>query len=315
MGKLWIDTPHENFYTSPIMDKYACVACHTVGDRGGSVGPILNNVGYRRSKDWLTKWLTDPNKVKNGTIMPKFPFKPGELEQAVGYLTNLRLDMKIDQVLAESIPSVEKGEKLFNEYDCYACHSLKGRGRTIGPNLNWVGIRKSEAWEKGWRKGPPGFKPGTFMPNFRMSDEAIESLAAFLHQQQGEYNAELREEEQLAARFFGYGQLKQGKQVFDRLACGACHGERLRQGVTHPNAVPDGVVPALFSMVRSLNVDSLRKRVSEGSQPAKQDAAGPDVLYECPAYGPDALDDADAKSLLAYLQSLAPKKRRFKFKL
>lgn len=36
-----------------------CVACHTMG-RGRHLGPDLQGVGSRRSRDWLSRWLRDP---------------------------------------------------------------------------------------------------------------------------------------------------------------------------------------------------------------------------------------------------------------
>jgi len=39
-----------------------CLACHTVGD-GNKVGPDLAGVTKRRSDDWLTRWLKEPEKM------------------------------------------------------------------------------------------------------------------------------------------------------------------------------------------------------------------------------------------------------------
>ncbi len=37
-----------------------CVACHTIG-KGKLTGPDLKGVTERRSEEWLTKWLKDPD--------------------------------------------------------------------------------------------------------------------------------------------------------------------------------------------------------------------------------------------------------------
>jgi cytochrome c2 len=37
-----------------------CVACHTIG-KGKLVGPDLKGVTDRRDKEWITKWLKDPD--------------------------------------------------------------------------------------------------------------------------------------------------------------------------------------------------------------------------------------------------------------
>lgn len=37
-----------------------CIACHTIG-KGKLTGPDLKGVTDRRDKEWLTKWLKDPD--------------------------------------------------------------------------------------------------------------------------------------------------------------------------------------------------------------------------------------------------------------
>ena len=313
LGQRWRGTSAETFYTSDIVKKYNCVVCHTVGDRGGTVGPILNNVGYRRSKDWIRTWLKDPNAVKNGTPMPLFPFSPTELDQVVGLLSNLKLGMKTDAILGESKSPTEKGKELFEDFDCFACHQIGTRGRTIGPDLSWVGKRKKQQWETEWLRDPPGFKPGTFMPNFHLSEPAIASLVAYLHTLQGQNNAEARSAERLAGEFFGYSPVQRGEQIFTRLACAACHGERLREGVDNPNAAPDGKVPVIAKRVGSLSQSELHELIEKGLQAKKLDASGPDPLYDCPAYA-GALDDEETGFLLTFLKTMAPKKRAWQIK-
>ena len=50
-----------------------CIACHSLGGQGGVVGPALDDVGSRRDYNNLVVWLTDPQQVKPGTLMPKLP--------------------------------------------------------------------------------------------------------------------------------------------------------------------------------------------------------------------------------------------------
>lgn len=310
LGTRWRGTPAEAFFESGIAQDNNCIVCHTVGDRGGTVGPVLNNVGYRRSEQWLREWLRDPNQVKNGTLMPKFPFSPGELDQAVKFLSAMKLDMRTEAVLAGNGSPVEKGEELFASFDCTACHRIGDEGRTIGPNLTWVGSRKTQEWERNWLRDPPAFKPGTFMPNFHLSEPAIDALTAYLHTLTGAQNEKGRNWERRAGRFFGYSTSQRGELVFSRLACAACHGERLREGLVNPNAKPDGRIPAINTRVGEMTIAELRKLVDEGLEAEKLDPSGPDPLYDCPAY-PGGMDDEDASNLHAFLQTLAPEQREW----
>jgi mono/diheme cytochrome c family protein len=65
----------ELFFTSPTA---ACASCHTVGGKGGTVGPILDGIAVRANKDYIMESLMEPNaKIAKGfeslTISPMPP--------------------------------------------------------------------------------------------------------------------------------------------------------------------------------------------------------------------------------------------------
>ena len=67
-----------------------CIACHSLGGQGGVVGPPLDDVGNRRDYDNLVKWLTDPQKMKPGTLMPKLPLSPADITELASFLSQLK---------------------------------------------------------------------------------------------------------------------------------------------------------------------------------------------------------------------------------
>ena len=76
-----------------------CVACHTVGDQGGAIGPDLTHEAQRkRSDEWHLRHLIDPLSVyvigatKNITWpMPGFAHLPQEdLKALVAFLQSLK---------------------------------------------------------------------------------------------------------------------------------------------------------------------------------------------------------------------------------
>ena len=67
-----------------------CIACHALEGTGGVVGPALDGVGTRYDKDYLYKWLADPQAVKPGTAMPKLPLTDSEVQELVTFLTGLK---------------------------------------------------------------------------------------------------------------------------------------------------------------------------------------------------------------------------------
>ena len=67
-----------------------CVACHSLGGQGGVVGPALDDVGSRRNYDNLVVWLTDPQKVKPGTLMPKLPLSGPDIAELASFLSQMK---------------------------------------------------------------------------------------------------------------------------------------------------------------------------------------------------------------------------------
>lgn len=64
-----------------------CAACHQLGGRGGAVGPALDGLHARMSREQVITWLRDPQAVKPGTAMPKLPLTEDQLEQLATFLT------------------------------------------------------------------------------------------------------------------------------------------------------------------------------------------------------------------------------------
>jgi mono/diheme cytochrome c family protein len=98
-----------------ILDK-ACLNCHAIGSAGTTLGPNLSEVGSRRTRDWLYKWIEDPAKVPgtdrgpnvkpwfdmystprtefwpmNPSWMPAVPMTAEERNRITDYLANLKL--------------------------------------------------------------------------------------------------------------------------------------------------------------------------------------------------------------------------------
>jgi mono/diheme cytochrome c family protein len=82
---------------------------------------------------------------------------------------------------------VEKGQKLFQEKGCVACHSI-GKGKITGPDLLGVTERRDKEWIRKWLKSPetmlmtdPVAKQllqeyMVPMPNQGLNDEEIEII-------------------------------------------------------------------------------------------------------------------------------------------
>jgi len=310
----WASTPQKDFLTGPIVKKFQCVTCHTITDQGGSVGPMLNMVGLRRSEEWIREWLEDPNRVKPGTKMPKFPFTADEFELAVASLTGMKRALHTQQIVHGDGSPEEKGARLFEDYDCLACHRIGKTGRFVGPDLTWIGVRKPESWERVWLRDPDAFKPGTFMPNLNIPSEAIQQLAAYLHTLQGQHNDDARESEFMINMMINNDDERRGELVWKRLACWSCHGEAGDGGVRNPNTRSGNEwIPDLEGVRDDYSHEEFLAKVRRGGSVS---AADPDVEplpFACPQYQ-NALNELEGADLYAYVSSFAPPELRWKIK-
>ena len=302
----------KRFLNSDIVQEKNCFICHTIGTSGGTVGPILNQVSNRRSPEWLRKWLKDPNKVKPGTKMPNFEFSDDEIETIVGYFKYMKRDIDSEQILNDHSDIQKAGGELFKAYDCLACHRLGKTGRFTGPNLTWIGVRKTSEWVSVWLKDPPAYKPDTFMPNFQLSDGEIDALTHYLASLKGSENEAARDWESITAFFLDARPRERGRLVADRLACWSCHGPALDEGVENPNAQPDGFVPAINTSYFDFEEEDLIAIILEGSTPLKIEPNGETPPFSCPPWE-DALNELEIADLLSYLDSIVPESSKWGF--
>lgn len=84
-----------------------------------------------------------------------------------------------------------RGKEIFLSSACVGCHTIKGTiaAGTVGPNLTHFASRQRFAGEMfdntpenvaAWLRDPPGMKPGSRMPNLKLSEESVSALVAYL---------------------------------------------------------------------------------------------------------------------------------------
>src|SRR5262249_40769728 len=67
-----------------------CYGCHTIGKFGTPVGPDLSRVGGRFSREYLERWIRDPERVRPNAHMPKLELTARDVEALATYLSSLR---------------------------------------------------------------------------------------------------------------------------------------------------------------------------------------------------------------------------------
>lgn len=85
--------------------------------------------------------------------------------------------------------------------------------KKIGPNLKEIKAKLRKDWIPVWLADPQAFRPGTKMPTFRLEDDEIKAVSAFLWQ--SALDVKLPSQQQ--------GDAGHGKELFKTLGCLGCH--------------------------------------------------------------------------------------------
>lgn len=91
----------------PEIFRTICVACHSVGGVGGVVGPALDEVYKRKTREEMVTWISDPQRLKPGTPMPRIDMTPEQLNEVIEYLLNLAGNASPARSQAPVTPAVD----------------------------------------------------------------------------------------------------------------------------------------------------------------------------------------------------------------
>ncbi len=220
-------------------------------------------------------------------------------------LVILALAASLSQVsCSRSDAAVQNGQALFKGYGCATCHKVGNVGGNLGPDLTYIGFRKSPEWLDLWLKDPQAWKHNTLMPNFYLKDDTRKALVAYLSSLKGE---QYKENPPWNAPELMEDPVKRGEVIFKQAGCVGCHGNA-GAGKFPNNNVVGGQIPALKSVADGYSKEELKEKIHKGvPMSAKADANGPDPMIHMPRWG-DVLKDEELDALVEYLYSLRPPK-------
>jgi len=182
-----------------LFQQKGCIGCHSVAGQGGKVGPALDDVGLRRTPEWMMQHFRDPQSVTPGSVMPKFGFTETEARALTEFLLHLR-ERNLASSMALLMNPVERGRAVFRKYGCAGCHGADAKGGVPNPNaktdeqvpgLTYVadGYTKTELKTriiKGQKEipalDPKRLPPPLYMPAWGavIKDAEIDDLIAYL---------------------------------------------------------------------------------------------------------------------------------------
>lgn len=208
-----------------------CAKCH-VSNEGfgatpmpetGNMGPILIGIGERVTEEWLQRWISDPKHLRPSTHMPTLvdaTTAEGRQQAAdlAAFLASSKIGMPATPAPEPSL--AEKGGLHFHELGCVACHNPPEKSGgdldTGRVPLNNVASKYQAGALVAFLKKPDAFHASSGMPDFKLSDEEANSLAAFLTKAS-------EGKETKSTEPFPKGDAGRGEKVAAALQCGTCH--------------------------------------------------------------------------------------------
>ena len=156
-----------------------CAGCHKSNSTGQwkmTVGPDLINIKSRIKKSWLVNYFKTQRPIRpfgfypgSGSRMPSFDLSDTEIDKMVEYFYGQdTLELKLVTPKPSQF-TVKKIDRLLHEkLPCLGCHSLRGQGGKIGPDLANLSNRLTPDYLAWVISNPDEAIPGTVMPKVSM---------------------------------------------------------------------------------------------------------------------------------------------------
>ncbi|MEK7388337.1 MAG: c-type cytochrome [Elusimicrobiota bacterium] len=148
-----------------------CMYCHSIRDKGGTIGPALDKDAAAKTQAWLIRHFQDPQSVTPGSTMPKLSLLDDEAASLAAYIQSLQAQE----------PFTEAAPKIFTD-NCAACHRIGNEGGDSGPDLSFIGAARGKTFIKKYIEDPSQTNPSSAMPAYRghLTEVEIEEIARYL---------------------------------------------------------------------------------------------------------------------------------------
>ncbi len=167
-----------------LISRYRCLSCHSVGGSGGDLSTVpFDRIGSQLQHDYVATYLLNPGAVRVSleARMPVFHMLPDEARSIADYFSTVFLDDGLDRYDAAFTPAdAQRGQALYAQLGCQACHQLGLQGGYVGPELSQTGVRLKPGWIAAWLTNPNAYKPGTLQPDYGLPAADVRALTAYL---------------------------------------------------------------------------------------------------------------------------------------
>lgn len=241
-------SPSETRYQDPeqvdagreVFIRHGCYSCHRFDDMAdlGKIGPALNGIGDRVVDDtefegssinptlpnWLYLKLRTPEKLTEVSRMPTYSFSEADAAAATVALLSIRAaDLPASRVTDQPLVRPYEPQGLFGnlvrQYRCLSCHQIQGWGGELSTvPLDRIGSQLQRDYLESYLINPFAVRVNVVerMPHFNMTEEEARTFADY-------FSAVFVDDDLDAPIEINEESVRQGRQLFERLGCRACH--------------------------------------------------------------------------------------------
>lgn len=243
-------------------------------------------------------------------------------------------DLKVNGAVYAS--EIIRGKKLVREHGCIGCHQIAGEGGPISVDLRdetsikplsridfaYTGLEHEDWTLANWikvhfTKDPaqlvPGDPRGEFntepiapsaMPPYILPEADADALTAYiLSLNRSKILPQYLRPAPAAPEVASSNPVENGRQVYEKFGCAACHGPDARGGIRNYNYQWGGT-PNLRRSVPTFTREEIREKINDGvAFVARNDPHGPNPPLYMPAWKAK-IKGQELENLITYLQSL-----------
>jgi len=151
-----------------------CGECHNVTGGTPKQGPNLLGAARRHDDAWLIAHFKQPS----GAAMPPVHLTDAQLKDLVALIKVMTPDN--GDVIDTAPDFAVEGAMLYQKSFCGGCHAVNGEGGKMGPALNGLATRRTEAWVVEHFENPRKMSPGTPMPAYPFARPDMQNMVSYL---------------------------------------------------------------------------------------------------------------------------------------
>ncbi len=282
-----------------------CLGCHKVlgvDTTQTKAGPGLDRLVEKVRPEWLVPWLRNPQSHSIEARMPNLGLTQTEATQMSVYLLT---QGTAPDGPAAALPTVSNafagGKRLMVNLGCLGCHTVRGEGSSIGPDLSNMRGKVRPEWLFKWIENPKQYLPNSQMPVFGLTRAQTQLMGNYLLSLEPAKKTTLPVTLNLADSAMA----KAGADEIAKRGCVGCHDMKgfARLAAPELSNIADKTVDLLeFGKAKSVKRTTFDYMVAKIINPREFDSG--QFTGRMPKFG---LDQNEARAIGIYLLSRTSK--------